>query len=160
MIIDEFYVIWLIHVLFLQSAKAFVAGEPACSVLCAEFESDSLIGDKNSVTGVAFGFGKSGKFAGIKATPVAILIGVDVDTFGMVVIFSLIISTGAEMNRLSLSMLFDVVASGVGMRASSFNSQNEEISNGQLILKIKTMDFEGQYRVPWATTDFLNHILH
>lgn len=113
-------------------------------MLCAEFESDSLIGDKNSVTGVAFGFGKSGKLAGIKATPVAILI-VDVDTFGMVVIFSLIMSTGADINRLSLSMLFDVVASGVGMRAPSFNLQNEEISNGQLILKIKTMDFDRRY---------------
>lgn len=43
-----------VDLLFRQSASAFVAGVPACSVLCAEFESDSLIGDKNNVTGVAF----------------------------------------------------------------------------------------------------------
>lgn len=107
------------YLLFRQSANAFVAGEPAWSVLCAEFESDSLIGDRNSVTGVAFGFGKSGRLAGIKATPDAMPIGVD--TFIIDDIFSLIISTGAKLNRLpSLSMLFDVVASGVGIRAKGF----------------------------------------
>lgn len=74
--------------LFLQSANAFVAGVPACSVLCAELESDSLIGDKNKVTGVAFGFGRSGRLAGIRATPVATLICVAVK-FAIDVTFSL-----------------------------------------------------------------------
>lgn len=100
-----------------QSASVVVA-VPPCNVLCAEFESDSLIGDRNNVTGVAFGLGRSGKLAGIRATPVEItLIGCDVTTFGMDVIFSFIISTGAMLKRLSLSVLFDGVASGVGMRA-------------------------------------------
>lgn len=111
---------YLCYVLLRQSANAVVA-VPPCSVLCAEFESDSLIGDRNSVTGVAFGFGfdRSGKLAGIIATPVDItLICCDVATFGgMDCIFSLIISTGAMLKRLSFSVLFDGVASGVGMRA-------------------------------------------
>lgn len=103
-------------VLFRQSASVLVA-VPPCSVLCAEFESDSLIGDRNNVTGVAFGLDKSGRLAGIKATPVATLIVCEVVTFAIDVIFSFVISTGAMLNRLSLSVLFDGVASGVGMRA-------------------------------------------
>lgn len=79
------------HVLLRQSASA-VDAVPPCNVLCAEFESDSLIGDRNSVTGVAFWLGKSGKLAGIRATPVEItLIGCDVVTFVMDVILSFII---------------------------------------------------------------------
>lgn len=91
---------------------------PPCKVLCAEFESDSLIGDKNNVTGVAFWLGRSGKLPGIRATPVEItLIDWGAATLCMDVIFSFIISTGAMLKRLSLSVLFDGVASGVGMRA-------------------------------------------
>lgn len=106
------------YCILLRQSASVLDAVPPCSVLCAEFESDSLIGDKNSVTGVAFGLDRSGKLAGIRATPVvATLIGCVVATFGMDVKFSLIISTGAMLKRLSLSVLFDGVASGVGMRA-------------------------------------------
>lgn len=98
-----------------QSANVLFA-VPPCSVLCAEFESDSLIGDRNSVTGVAFVLGRSGKWAGMSATPVATLIGGAV-ILGIDVKLSFVISTGATLNRFSLSMLFAGVASGVGMRA-------------------------------------------
>lgn len=107
------------NLLFLQSASAFVAGDPAWSVLWAEFESDSLIGDRNSVTGVAFWFDKSGRLAGIRATPVV------TDTFASDDMFSSTISTGAKLNRLSLSVLLDGVASGVGMRAENFSLYNK-----------------------------------
>lgn len=111
-------IFYLKYCVLLRQSASVVLAVPPCSVLCAEFESDSLIGDRNSVTGVAFGLGRSGKLAGMRATPVEItLIGCDVATFGMVVIFSFIISTGAMLKRLSLSVLFDGVASGVGMRA-------------------------------------------
>lgn len=103
-------------ILLRQSASALVA-VPPCSVLCAEFESDSLIGDRYSVTGVAFELDRSGKLVGMRATPAATLIGCEATTFGMDVRLSFAISTGATLKRLSLSVLFDGVASGVGMRA-------------------------------------------
>lgn len=125
------------HVQLRQSASAVVA-VPPCNVLCAEFESDSLIGDKNSVTGVAFGGDRSGKLAGIRATPVEITpIDCGAATLCMDVIFSFIISTGAMLKRVSLSVLFDGVASGVGMRAFFVKIYRSEIWCGQSILKLK-----------------------
>lgn len=91
-------------------ANAFVAGVPACSVLCAEFESDSLIGCRSNVT-LEFVC----KLAGSNLTPSAILTG-DVWPFNISIDV-----VGAKLNRLSFSFAFDVVASGVGIRGRFFN---------------------------------------